>query len=109
MGGTIINGGLETSGAYRSSGLLGVSAGAVVLAKKGILAGVLVMTNGTNDATLEVYDNAVSVAGTRLIPTMVVPGANRIGGVIIPVEADNGITYSLTGTGAGVVLYYRET
>jgi hypothetical protein len=108
MAGTVINGGVESSGVYKSSGALGPSAGACVLAKKGILAGALVSTNGTNDATLTVYDS-LTAAGNQLLPTIVVPGANLLGGVIIPIEAETGITYVLTGTGARVVIYYRET
>lgn len=89
-----------------SSGLLGAGT-TVVVSRKSILSGLTVISDGTNTATVTVYDNASAASGTVLakalanttLPTVHVDGTSRV-------RADNGITVVVSGTGAGAVLYY---
>lgn len=88
-----------------SSGLLAASA--VVYAKPCVLTDLAVYTDGTNEVTVTLYDNATTNSGT-VIGKVVVPGANKNGGLIIPipVRAQNGIYMVLTGTGGSAIVFY---
>lgn len=89
-----------------SSGLKAAAAAAVIKASTGILRGITVYTNGTDDVTVVAYDNASAASGTELAK-IIVAGEDGSGGVIgIEVEAKNGITLSIVGTGGSALAYY---
>lgn len=89
-----------------SSGLI-TSDGTVVCSRKTRLNGFIVLSDGTNLATVTIYDNASASSGTVVgkalsnssQPTSIQSFDN-------PVKCDNGITVAITGTGAGVIVYY---
>lgn len=92
------------SAVAKSSGAL---TGATTLRTgKAHLFGVLVGTDGTNDATVTAYDNT-SAAGTVLF-SAVVPGATGAFNfdLTAPVRADNGLHVVVSGTGASAIAYY---
>lgn len=89
----------------QTSGLL--AAGTTTLASGiSILDGYTVLTDGTNAATLTIYDNTAG-SGT-VLAKLIVPGATNFGHVPLPwhVRALTGITAVLSGTGSGAVIYF---
>ena len=89
----------------KSTGLL--TADKTVITGKSILTGFLVVTDGTNNATIVIYDNT-SAAGTELAK-IVVLGASYFGGGTfeIPIRCTKGIYADITGTGASYIIYYN--
>src|SRR5574340_819831 len=80
------------------TGALAVSQ--AVLNMSGVLVDLLVVTDGVNDVTAIVYDNAAAASG-KILAKMVVKGIENVGGEVnIFTKADNGLYVSLTGTGA---------
>lgn len=78
----------------------------VVKASAGILRGFTAYTDGTNDVTVTVYDNASSAAGT-ILAKVIVHGADDSGGLMhLDVEARNGIVMTVAGTGGHAIVYY---
>lgn len=71
------------------------------------ISGIFIGTDGTNPATVTVYDNTAG-SGKKICPPIVVAGATGYGGrnVIPMCKADNGIYVSLSGTGAKVSIEY---
>lgn len=89
-----------------SSGLQ--NADAAIAARPARLLGLQVVGDGTNAATVVVYDNASAASGTVLAKVVVDAGlveahpALPIGGVC----ANKGIYVDVTGTGAEYIVYY---
>ncbi len=79
-----------------------------VKASAGWLGGFLVFTDGTNDATLILYDDPDSADGT-VLGKWIVAGGDNNGGVMypFPVEATTGIYGDISGTGANWIAYYK--
>ncbi len=71
------------------------------------LCGVLVVTNGTNAATVVLYD-ALSATGTELF-SGIVAGTTGFQGFfpVHPIKAKTGIYAAISGTGAKCIVYYR--
>ena len=92
---------------YKSSGEKTSDTAIVAVAAQ--LGGLLILTDGTNDATVTLYDNATTNSGTKLWEAKV-PASDEYGGCMFPepIEAMAGIYADLTGTGASVIVYYRE-
>ena len=88
-----------------SSGILATSAN--IYRGAGILTGVLILTDGSNAATVTVYDHAADAAGTVLFKATML-GASYFGGGTweYPVQFTNGIYVSISGTGATAIIYY---
>ena len=93
-------------GFYPSVGSGEITSSAQVYTGKCFLSSVLVITDGTNAATVIVYDNT-SAAGKKL-GEWVVAGATQYGGRnwTFPVRATNGIYCSISGTGASAIVEY---
>jgi hypothetical protein len=91
-----------------SSGLLADNAVVLARASGQQLCSVLIITDGTNAATVTVYDNAVGGAGKVLFKGTV-PGASNFGGgdAGLPVNLGYGIYMAISGTGANAIVYYR--
>lgn len=88
----------------KSTGLL--SASGVIKASFGILIDVLVYTDGTNNATVTIYDDPDSANGTELAK-VVVKGSDLMGGeVSILTGAALGMYISISGTGAQALVRY---
>jgi hypothetical protein len=90
-----------------SSGLLAASA--VVMARPGRLSGLIVLTDGTNAATVTVYDNATAASG-KVLAKLIVAGASQSASLNLPsgrVTVDQGIYCSISGTGAAAIVHYE--
>ncbi len=75
-----------------------------------IFGGVVIGTNGVNNVTVDLYDNASAASGKRIIPQFVQVAANaRYGGTIEDegVVCNNGIYAAIAGTGAEVCVRYK--
>lgn len=93
--------GLATSSGLLAAGTTPIHAG------KGILSGIMVISDSTNPATITVYDNPSAASGTILArcTATTTTGANSIA-FVTPVRADTGLTVTITGTGAPTGLIY---
>lgn len=70
------------------------------------LTAVLIITDGTNDATAIIYDNT-SAAGKKIFEATVVGSANYGGrNFPFPVAARTGLYLELTGTGASAIIEF---
>jgi len=71
------------------------------------LVSILVITDGSNDAMVILYDNASAASGTKLAEIKVNASDNYGGrNWPFPVKANNGIYADLTGTGASCIVEY---
>src|SRR5882757_9804218 len=88
-----------------STGL--ITASAVVSDHKDYLNGVLITTDGTNAATVIVYDNASAASG-KILAKGVVAGATNQFHIAYHrgLQASNGLYVSIAGTGAGAQVYF---
>ena len=89
------------------------AASAVISTKSGILRQVIVTTASTNAVTVDLYDNPSAGAGTKLIPTWVIPEQTTVGGVqTLTIEDErfgSGLYAAVTGSGGfSYVVIYRE-
>jgi len=91
--------------AAESSGEL--TADGAIFAAPCQLAGVNILTDGSNNATVILYDNASAASGTKVYEGEVV-AANLYGGrnFIFPIRCHNGLYLDITGTGASVIVDY---
>jgi hypothetical protein len=90
----------------QSSGLR--SADAAISALPAYLKGLIVLTDGTNDATVVIYDNASAASGTALAK-LIVPGASLSASLHLPqygIIANAGLYADVTGTGAAYIVQY---
>ncbi len=96
----ILIGELTSTGLEDSDGAIKGSAG--------WLGGFLIVTNGTDNATLIIYNDVDSADGTALAK-WVVAGGDLDGGVMFPfpVEATVGMYADIEGTGANYWVYYK--
>lgn len=84
------------------------SSDALIFDGKCYLVSVLVITDGTNDATVSVHD-ALNAGSNQVFP-VTVSGASDFGGRIWmpPLEMRNGIYVNVSGTGAKYIVEYVE-
>ena len=96
-----------TSPSY-SSGLK--TADGVIRASKGILTGVHLISDGTNDATLVIYDNASAGTGTEVFK-ITISGTDDSIPINLPnngVYCTNGIYADITTAGTmSYIIYFR--
>lgn len=89
-----------------SSGLLAAGT-TTVINRKTRLNGFLALSDGTNLATVVIYDNAS--AGSGLVLGQALANSSKpttTQSFDNPVKCDFGITVVVTGTGSGAVIYY---
>lgn len=88
-----------------SSGLK--SSDAVISARPCRIMSIIAVADGTNQATIDLYDNATAGSGTLLAKIVVDAGLTyelfHIDGGI---AASNGAYLDLTGTGAGAIVHF---
>jgi len=90
-----------------SSGLISAAATTVIVARKSRLNALAVISDGTNLATVVVYDNASAASGTVLAKGVATSSCPTVSLVFEnPVRAEFGITISVVGTGSGAVVHY---
>ncbi len=90
----------------RTTGLL--TADTAVLAKAGYFYGIEVITNGVDDSTVIVYDNASAATGTVIFKAKVAAASNFGGGIFnIPIEVKNGIYVDITSVSPNFIVYYK--
>lgn len=88
-----------------SSGLK--SSSGVILAMPGTLRGVIAGADGTNAATIIIYDNATTNAGTVLCKIVVDAGATHESVILeAGISANAGLYCALSGTGAEAVVLF---
>lgn len=82
---------------------------AAILTVAGSLCGVLITTDGANDATARIYDNKSAASGTTLFLGKV-NATSHFGGAWFGdgLSFSNGIYVDVTGTGASYIIYYRK-
>jgi hypothetical protein len=85
-----------------------ITASGVLSATPKTLCGVLIIADGTNPATITLYNNKQEASGEYLWPPITVAAGEYYGGAMFPflVLADQGIYVSVSGTGAKVFPYY---
>ena len=90
-----------------SSGL--TTSSAAIVASPCLFHGVEIITDGSNAATVTVYDNASAASGTVVFKGTVA-GASNFGGAMFPnpVEMFNGIYVGVSGTGAAYIPYWKK-
>ena len=85
------------------------TASAAIITEAGFFYGLTIVTDGTNTATVDVYDNASGASGTKLIPTWIVPSSatSRVQtyNLYPPVIVANGIYVNLSVAGGGTASY----
>uniref|UniRef100_A0A6M3LP37 Uncharacterized protein n=1 Tax=viral metagenome TaxID=1070528 RepID=A0A6M3LP37_9ZZZZ len=89
------------------------TASAAIATSSGYLHGIVVITDGTNSVTVDIYDNASAASGTKLIPQWVVTtsSSNRAQSYSIepPIKFSNGIYVAVTTSGTVTyMVYYFE-
>jgi len=91
---------------YKSSGLQ--TSDVAIKATDGYLGAVLIITNGTDDVTLILYDDPDSAHGTVLWRAKVAGGDNY-GGVVfyLPIRFGTGCWADIEGTSPNYIVYYR--
>lgn len=91
----------------KSSGL--VAASTAIMARSGRLTGLLALADGTNAATIILYDNATAASGT-VLAKIVVKATDTFETAHIPdagIDCLNGVYAALSGTGAACVVYFQ--
>lgn len=92
----------------------GVKTGSTVISTKpGVLRQVIVTSASTNAITIDLYDNASTTAGNKMIPSWVIPAQSTVGGIqTLTVENERygtGLYLAITTDGsANCVVIYRE-
>ena len=73
------------------------------------ITGIMIITNGTNDARVILYDNTVASGTVRWEQTVV--GGDHYGGKswTFPKRFENGIYADVNGTGASYIIEYIKT
>lgn len=89
----------------RSSGLQ--AADAAIANGRNRINAVTLITDGTNAASVILYDNASAASGT-VLAKVTAAGAQNTMHVIFenPVVAEEGVYADVTGTGAGYIVYF---
>lgn len=89
----------------RSSGLN--TTDAAIASGRNRINAVTLIADGTNAASVIVYDNASSASGTVLSKVTAVAGQGTVHVIFEnPVIAENGVFADVTGTGAGYIVYF---
>ena len=74
--------------------------------------GIIVCTDGTNDITLNIYDN-IAGSGTKIIPETIIPTSADIRSQHIkfptPVKCSTGLYVTVSGSGTESYMVYYET
>ena len=98
-------------GVFRLSHTKATETGAVC-ASPGYLGGILIATDGANDITVTVHDNASAASGNEIVPSTPIDASAKgfngfmLGGSVV--RFDNGLYLTLTGDGSHeITFYYR--
>lgn len=90
----------QTSGIKSSSGIITDGPAKAV--------SLIAYTDGTNEVTAILYDNASAASGT-VLHKIIVLAADKMGGIVdMEVGADNGIYLELSGTNGTALVHYRD-
>lgn len=91
-----------------STGLVAATAATLVVGGKNTLTGVGAFTDGTNAATVVVYDNSTAAASGTVLAMLVCPAAAGSTYMVLDpaIRCENGLVVAITGTGAPVGLLH---
>lgn len=94
-------------GSYKSTGLLGSDQ--AIMDGPGWYGGITIITNGSDDATVILYDDPDNADGIE-IDKFVVPAADRIGGAreALPVRCNNGLWLDIDENSDCIVRYQPQ-
>lgn len=94
--------------AYDTSGLK--TSSAAIMTQRGYLCGAIILTDGDNDGTVTLYDNASAGSGT-VLAKLNLPGADLSGAVMfpLPVACANGVYCTIAGTGCNAIVYTAKS
>jgi hypothetical protein len=95
-------------GLARSSGIISATAGTNIAKGRNILSGLMVVSDNVNTASVTVYDNALGDTSGLVLARLsatVTTGANSLA-FVTPICAENGLSVSVTGTGAPQAIVY---
>lgn len=87
-----------------------ITSSAVVSNAPGRLHGIVAEADGTNAATITIYDNASAASGT-ILAKIIVDATLTHENLILPevgIEANNGVYCEISGTGAAAIVYYSK-
>lgn len=90
------------------TGALAAGASQSITANHALLLGIIVNTDGTNAATVTVFDNPSAASG-KVLARMIVPGATRFANFTAGdwgIEAMTGLFVTVTGTGSEAIVYW---
>jgi len=83
------------------------TADAAITTSPGYITAIYVISDGSNNPKIIVYDNATAASGTVLIEMTVVASDNYGGrSWVFPAEFFNGIYVDVSGTGASYIIEY---
>jgi len=83
------------------------TADAAIYVGRGTLNAVTVLTDGTNAATLTIYDNASAASGTVLYKSIVAGADLQKADVYnLAIRCVNGLYADISGTGAAYIIHY---
>lgn len=89
-----------------------LTASTQITTKGGSFGGVLVITDGTNNAVITAYDvdDSGDIAATNKIFEITVLGTEHYGGIIFPhpIKFITGLYITVSGTGASFIPYYTK-
>lgn len=88
------------------------TASASITSSGGLFHGIIFATDGSNNVTVNIYDNASAASGTELIPETIITtsATNRVATISIdpPVRFHNGMYVSITCDGTVAYKAYWE-
>ena len=88
------------------------TADAAIMAKAGYFCGIMVITDGTNSVTIDIYDNATAASGTEIIPlwTVTTSASNRSAALEFTngIFVNSGIYVDITTSGAVTYVVYSR-
>ena len=89
------------------------TADAAVRTSSGVFYGMWVITDGANNVTVSVYDNASAASGTKIFPTTIIPVSDTGAATTIsfnpPIKYTKGVYVDITTSGTVTYkVYYKD-
>lgn len=86
-----------------------ITSSQAVTTQRCVFGGILIITDGTNDVTVTIYDHASAASGTAVWESTITGSDNYGGGILPhPIRCENGIYAALSGDGVETVIIYYD-